>query len=41
MPFYYVDGMHADYVPDRETLATGGKVDSAAYLNFLFFAGRT
>jgi hypothetical protein len=32
-----LDGMHADYIPDRKTLAAGGKIDSAAYENFLNF----
>jgi hypothetical protein len=32
-----LDGLHADYIPDRTTLADGGKIDSSEYDSFLKF----
>lgn len=32
-----LDGLHADYIPDREVLAQGGKIDTGEYVAFLKF----
>lgn len=32
-----LDGLHADYIPDRTPLADGGKIDSSEYSSFLKF----
>lgn len=32
-----LDGLHADYIPDRTPLADGGKIDSSQYDSFLKF----
>lgn len=32
-----LDGLHADYIPDREVLADGGKIDTLEYTAFLRF----
>ncbi len=32
-----LDGLHASYVPERQVLAEGGRVDSSAYVGFLRF----
>lgn len=32
-----LDGLHGDYIPDREVLAQGGKIDTVEYIAFLKF----
>lgn len=32
-----LDGLHADYVPERKVLADGGTIDTAEYVSFLKF----